>query len=97
MFSLQDMAIEAHMEVVGKVMIDGILEVIEAIMANSMMTQVEIASGHEVHLADHIVINLHYVQAVRIENPSLMTLFKKMLPLQVCRYTYICKNSILYV
>lgn len=89
MFSLmQDMVIEAHMEVVGKVMIDGILEVIEAIMVNSMMTQVEIVSGHEVHLADHIVINLHY-EAVRIENPSMMTLIKKMHPLQVCRYTYV--------
>lgn len=83
------MVIEAHMELVGKVMIDGILEVIEAIMANSMMTQVEIVSGHEVHLADHILINLQYVEVVRIENPSMMTLFKKMLPLQVCRYTCI--------
>lgn len=74
------------MEVVDKVMIDGILEVIEAIMANSMTTQVEIVIGHEVHLADHIVINLHCVEPVRIENLSKMILIKKMRLLQVCRY-----------
>lgn len=81
---IQDMAIE---EVVGKVMIDGILEVIEAIMANSMTRQVEIVSGHEVRLPDHhIVINLQ-CEVVRIGNhPIMKNCIQKMLPLQVYRY-----------
>jgi len=57
-----DTAIEAHKEVVGKVTIDGILEVIEAITANSTTTQVEIVIGREVRLAERTLrgINLHF-------------------------------------
>lgn len=72
------------MELVGKVTIDGILEVIEAITANSMMTQVEIVIGREVRLADRTVINLHFGEAVQTENPFRMTLITKMHLLQVC-------------
>lgn len=70
------------MEVVGKVMIDGILEVIEAIMANS--TTMEIAIGREVHLAERTVINLHFGEAVQTENLFRMILLTKMPLLQVC-------------
>jgi len=83
-FPKQDTAIEAHMEVAGKVTIDGILEVIGAIMANSMMTQVEIVIGREVHLADRTLINLHFGEVVQTGNPFMMTLIKKMPLLQVC-------------
>jgi len=72
------------MEVVGKVTIDGILEVIEAITANSTMTQVEIVIGREVRLAGRTLINLHFEEVVQTENPSQMTLITKMLLLQVC-------------
>lgn len=63
-------------------MIDGILEVIEAIMANS--TTMEIAIGREVHLADRTLINLHFEQLLQTENPFRMSLIKKMSLLQVC-------------
>jgi len=80
----QDTMREAHKEVVGKVTIDGILEVIEAITANSTMTQVEIVIGHEVRLADRTVINLHFGELVQTGNPFKMSSIIKMLLLQVC-------------
>lgn len=83
----QDTVIEAHMEVVGKGTIDGILEVIEAITANSTTTQVEIVIGREVRLPGRTLINLHFGEVdLQIGNPSipLMTPIKKMLLPQVC-------------
>jgi len=80
----QDTMREAHMEVVGKVTIDGILEVIEAITANSTMTQVEIVIGHEVRRADRTLINLHFGEVVQTGNPFKMSSIIKMLLLQVC-------------
>jgi len=73
------------MEVVGKATTDGILEVIEAITANSTMTQVEIVIGHEVRLADRTLINLHFGEVeVQTGNPFKMSSIIKMLLLQVC-------------
>ncbi|RLU20933.1 hypothetical protein DMN91_007547 [Ooceraea biroi] len=65
----------------GKVTIDGILGVIEAITANSM--KMEIVIGHEVHLADRIVTNLQFAEAVvQIENLIMRSFIRKMLLLQ---------------
>jgi hypothetical protein len=75
------------MEVVGKVTIDGILEVIEAITANSTMTQVEIVIGHEVRLAERTLINLHFGElVVQTENLFKRTFIRRMHLLQVCLY-----------
>lgn len=69
------------MEQVGKVMIDGILEVIEVIMASSMT--MEIVIGREVRLADRTLINLHFAELAQNGNPSKMRSTKMHL-LQVC-------------
>lgn len=99
-FNKQDTAvIEAHMEVTGKVMIDGMtdLEVIEATMANSMKIQVVIVIGHEVRLVEHIVINLQFEEpVVPSENLSTMILIRKMHLLQVPKYTHKIKKKDIY-